>query len=320
LSYEPDPEIKRKHEEFMIAKKPAMHFAQFIRAIFRGVVAVFIIGMPVNHIHDRSAAASSVSHAGPIHPVSALLKYYGQYIQEIEWTENDIVLHLEKGSIHYRDGKMLNRENLEHEDRFSSIFYHYPTSPLKEAIEKPASIARRSDDFYKMIFGETEREIRKHCREIRFLHRMAFVNTLCIPALKQVEAEILRQAEENPDVASFVKNIRILYSFKQKEIVGSQNSSFHGYGLAVDLVPRSYDKKHVYWKWSAVYYKDWHRIPVQQRWSPPQPVIDAFERNGFVWGGKWVHFDVIHFEYRPEIIVQMGENGVENVENGVGPS
>ena len=36
---------------------------------------------------------------------------------------------------------------------------------------------------------------------------------------------------------------------------------------------------------------------------PPQPVIDAFERNGFVWGGKWLFFDPLHFEYRPETLL-----------------
>jgi len=32
----------------------------------------------------------------------------------------------------------------------------------------------------------------------------------------------------------------------------------------------------------------------------PQSVVDAFERQGFIWGGKWNHYDTMHFEYRPE--------------------
>jgi hypothetical protein len=28
----------------------------------------------------------------------------------------------------------------------------------------------------------------------------------------------------------------------------------------------------------------------------------VFEKHGFVCGGKWYHFDTMHFEYRPEII------------------
>ena len=26
-------------------------------------------------------------------------------------------------------------------------------------------------------------------------------------------------------------------------------------------------------------------------------------RNGFIWGGKWSEFDLMHFEYRPELIL-----------------
>ena len=28
----------------------------------------------------------------------------------------------------------------------------------------------------------------------------------------------------------------------------------------------------------------------------------AFENEGFIWGGKWHEYDLMHFEYRPEII------------------
>src|SRR5438552_16619534 len=34
----------------------------------------------------------------------------------------------------------------------------------------------------------------------------------------------------------------------------------------------------------------------------PPEIIDIFERHGFSWGGKWSHYDAMHFEYRPEII------------------
>jgi hypothetical protein len=35
-------------------------------------------------------------------------------------------------------------------------------------------------------------------------------------------------------------------------------------------------------------------------------VVRYFEDEGFVWGGKWLMFDTIHFEYRPEILVLNG--------------
>jgi len=32
--------------------------------------------------------------------------------------------------------------------------------------------------------------------------------------------------------------------------------------------------------------------------------VEIFENNNFIWGGKWSHFDILHFEYRPEIILK----------------
>jgi HSP20 family protein len=34
----------------------------------------------------------------------------------------------------------------------------------------------------------------------------------------------------------------------------------------------------------------------------PQEIVSIFERQGFIWGGKWNHFDTMHFEYRPELL------------------
>ena len=42
--------------------------------------------------------------------------------------------------------------------------------------------------------------------------------------------------------------------------------------------------------------------PLSWRWMPPQAVIDIFEEEGFIWGGKWAIWDNMHFEYHPELI------------------
>lgn len=52
-----------------------------------------------------------------------------------------------------------------------------------------------------------------------------------------------------------------------------------------------------------------------------QAIVEAFEKHGFVWGGKWAHFDILHFEYRPEIILKakyFGDNKKEYLENWYG--
>ena len=36
---------------------------------------------------------------------------------------------------------------------------------------------------------------------------------------------------------------------------------------------------------------------------PPEQIVSIFEKEGFVWGGKWFKFDNIHFEYRPGVLI-----------------
>lgn len=68
--------------------------------------------------------------------------------------------------------------------------------------------------------------------------------------------------------------------------------SAHGLGIAIDIAVRNSD----YWVWAgrrggALAYRN--RIPVS--------IVEAFEAEHFIWGGKWYHFDTMHFEYRPEL-------------------
>ena len=34
----------------------------------------------------------------------------------------------------------------------------------------------------------------------------------------------------------------------------------------------------------------------------PMDIVRIFEKHGFIWGGKWYHYDTMHFEYRPELL------------------
>jgi D-alanyl-D-alanine carboxypeptidase len=76
-----------------------------------------------------------------------------------------------------------------------------------------------------------------------------------------------------------------------RPIAGTTQVSAHGYGIAIDL-----STKHAhYWRWSkggAAAYQN--KIPLE--------IVRIFEANGFIWGGKWWHYDTMHFEYRPELL------------------
>lgn len=66
--------------------------------------------------------------------------------------------------------------------------------------------------------------------------------------------------------------------------------SMHAWGAAIDLNTRFAD----YWLWQPKGAGYRNRIPVE--------TVQIFERHGFIWGGKWGHFDTMHFEYRPELL------------------
>ena len=130
-----------------------------------------------------------------------------------------------------------------------------------------------------------------------------FVNHLVAEALAEVEREVRTVAATDPAVASWIDDVKVAYSFIDRGIAGTATRSQHSWGLAVDLEPASYEGRQAYWRWTRAWNRSgWHRTPLEQRWSPPASVIAIFERHGFLWGGKWAHFDNIHFEYRPEIL------------------
>jgi hypothetical protein len=79
-----------------------------------------------------------------------------------------------------------------------------------------------------------------------------------------------------------------------RPIAGTSRLSLHSFGIAVDLGGRFAD----YWLWDAK--KNAGRFAWRNR--IPLEIVEIFERHGFIWGGKWHHYDTMHFEYRPELL------------------
>ena len=54
-----------------------------------------------------------------------------------------------------------------------------------------------------------------------------------------------------------------------------------------------------YWRWSG----ETEGQVGEYDNNLPAEVVSIFERYGFIWGGQWRHYDGMHFEYRPELIL-----------------
>src|SRR5262249_24851852 len=67
------------------------------------------------------------------------------------------------------------------------------------------------------------------------------------------------------------------------------NRSAHAWGVAIDINTKFAD----YWLWAK---------NGACRNQIPFEIVEVFERHGFIWGGKWAHFDTMPYEYRPELL------------------
>ena len=92
-------------------------------------------------------------------------------------------------------------------------------------------------------------------------------------------------------------------SYVPRCIAKTTRLSVHSFGIAFDINPR-YGQ---YWQYglpgalneSQVRERN---LPLVYKNKIPLEIVAAFEKHGFIWGGKWYHFDGMHFEYRPEFL------------------
>ena len=115
------------------------------------------------------------------------------------------------------------------------------------------------------------------------------------PALERVGRTLAQDAT----TAAYVR--RPAGSLNWRRIAGTQRLSMHAWGAAVDFsLPHGLGR---YWQWSGCSEEGACPYPAKVlKDATLQRVVEVFEQEGFIWGGKWAHFDTLHFEYRPELV------------------
>jgi D-alanyl-D-alanine carboxypeptidase len=83
-----------------------------------------------------------------------------------------------------------------------------------------------------------------------------------------------------------------------RTIAGTTRVSAHGHGIAIDIAMAGTD----YWRWAKEKTTSTAVGDIPYRNRVPAEIIEIFEKHGFIWGGKWYHYDTMHFEYRPELL------------------
>lgn len=251
--------------------------------------------------------------------MKALAAAYPDRLGEALFLDGDWTLELEGVRFYYAGGRLLPEELRQTAEEYDpQPFYPYQAElppwqdPGPEEEERFSDFSRRrrsnppkrSRHFYDALWRAGSREESyDRVKSIRFLGRSVLVHYTILEELVQVEERILREAKTDPQVQEWMDSLDTVSGWNWRNIAETQSRSFHAYGAAIDLLPASRRGLETYWLWTAEYNARWWAVPYEKRFHPPDAVIRAFESCGFIWGGKWLLFDTMHFEYRPEILI-----------------
>ena len=255
--------------------------------------------------------------------MQALAAAYPERIHRAEYRNGDWAVALETAWYYYAGGRLLPEALRDRAGDFDpQPFYQYaaelppwqPPSPEQaerfknQADRRRLHPPRRSQHFYDALWRSHSRdESWERVKSLRFLGHTVLVHYMILEELALVEERILGEAKNNPQVRAWINSLDTLDGWNWRSIADTQSRSFHAYGAALDLLPRTLGGRETYWLWASRKTPEWWTISYERRLHPPEAVIKAFEAYGFLWGGKWLFFDTMHFEYRPEILVLSGQ-------------
>jgi hypothetical protein len=219
--------------------------------------------------------------------INKLLKYYPQIIRY----EDNKIYFADGTSVIYDDGTIKSKEELlENPDIQDQFHYAYNDKNRNDAGRI------RNEDFFKKIYGNTKKEVIANLVEVtwcpKLINKKILVSKINL-VHKQFEA-LSNELDKHPEYTKYLNNIG--GTFQWRVIAGTNRLSHHSFGVTIDInTTYSY-----YWQWECKC-KDESK-PLTYKNKIPLALVEIFEKYGFIWGGRWEHYDTMHFEYRPELL------------------
>ncbi len=227
------------------------------------------------------------------------------YPDHLKGATSNAIIWKDGSTMHYDDGHPLKTwfdidTMPDLEEQVTCI--DYICGPFSAPPERDYDPGRfRYGPFFRKMYGSTAEEVKKNLVPIAWLPSSDNAKIL-VTTVNGVDKKIKAISQELDSLRHlhhFLTNIG--GTFNWRKVLGSNQLSPHSYGIAIDInVKWSH-----YWKWD---YPDWNNNPgkeVLYRNNIPFDIVQVFEKYGFIWGGKWYHYDTMHFEYRPELFVQI---------------
>ena len=165
----------------------------------------------------------------------------------------------------------------------------YATGPIAPVVIPDRDPGRvRLEAVLRAAYGATAKEVAAALVDVTLRGHTVRVHRKVREPFVRVAARLDEAARADPGIDRFFAHPG--GTFNWRVIAGTERTSAHAWGIAIDLdTARAH-----YWRNDGA--------TIAWKNSYPRAIVDAFEAEGFVWGGRWFHYDTMHFEYRPEIL------------------
>ncbi len=221
--------------------------------------------------------------------------------QEVQWLIDaypEQKLRYENGNIVFPDGYAVVWDD----GKTKSFVERLDDSDIEDSFTIPYQIGGepayqadggrgRSEALFKKMYGASSGAVQRNLTTINW-----FGTNIKVTKINGVDKKLKAVAAELAKYPELRKYIEKPQSFYWRKVRGSNRQSAHSYGIAVDMGIKYSN----YWLWTYPRAKEDTQIRYKNRF--PEKIAKIFEKHGFIWGGRWYHFDTMHFEYRPEIL------------------
>ncbi len=199
--------------------------------------------------------------------------------------------------IAYTKGTSANHTDLLNSTNLGDIFaYEYKRGLVKDIPKNYDPGRIRSDKLLKIMYGSTSEEVQKNLTTIIWCP-MLVNQKLRVTKVNGVDKQLQKISDEldqHPELKDYLTSSG---TFNWRKIRGTDRLSSHSFGTAIDISVKYSN----YWQWDCRCTSE--DVDLNYKNKIPQLIVDIFEKHGFIWGGKWYHYDTMHFEYRPELLI-----------------
>lgn len=221
--------------------------------------------------------------------------------------------------LYWCESRFLPENQIQNKEKYRKMLYKYQSEPkdpktfTPEEIEQIKNFTSKENRtngaidppfLYNAIYDcKTRASTESHIISIPFLTKTINVHEKIAEPLKRVSKKIMSLPKDE-EISDFFATLTRTDGFNWRSVRDTQSRSFHSVGLAIDILPKGYYQRIIYWAWQKqLRPNDWFMTPLEKRWAPPKKIIEIFAEEGFIWGGTWIVWDNMHFEYHPELLI-----------------